>query len=1115
VTGTCQWFIQSDRYIKWRQSSTPTRGSSFLWIQGKPGCGKSTLAGQIVRDVQSLSKVVLLYFFCRAGEENKDDLVSILRNLVFQLLDKSPQRKLFHQMVLKVRINAKTAHAQSAEPLWALLRCMLERCSNVCCILDGLDECHNPVRQRENFFNQLTETFAIQDGTTRLMVISRLDPSELGVNYGRWECMQIQSSDVRGDIERFAIAEIQKTQALETHPRKQHILEILVGSSDGMILWTALMIKELRERPWDAEGVLGEPPQGLSEVYRVILDRIVKTVSVRRIRNILQLALAAGRPLRLEEFALGLAVMEGLHCHEDYDSLDATAEGRAIVRGSQPLIIITPDETIELTHSSLRDYLFDAGVHSDISVIHFKDHCVHNTVASAVLTYLSFECFGVELLDREHQKYHFLEYASRWLVHHSARSGDSKGIAQQLVTFFEAVQGWRWLQRLSDIYKLSHGHLQLMQSQLRHWVQTLDLNRGSKDILGGFLLFLARERYRETKSLSIDHSSVLEAMDSLASICSSEGMWKEAEELQVEVLEMEKRMRGQDHPSTLTSTHNLALTYQSQGRWREAEELQVKVVEMDKMILGQGHLATLASMHNLALTYQSQGRWKEAEELQFEVVKMRKRMLGQAHLSTLTSTHNLAFTYQSQGRLTEAEELQVEVMKMRKKILGQEHPSTLASMHNLALTYQSQGRWREAEKLQVEVANVAKRIFGQGHPYTLTSTSNLASTYWYQGQWKEAEELQVEVVEVSKKLLGQENPSTLTSMHNLASTYQGQGRWKEAEELQVNIVEIDKRMFGLKHPSTLASMHNLASTYQSQGRWKEAEKLQIEVVEMRKRTLGQEHPSTLTSIHNLASAYHSQGRWKEAEELQIEVADVVKRVFGQEHPYTLTSMSNLASTYWYQGRWKEAEELGVEVMEVNKRVLGLEHPDSLTSMHNLAVTYQSRGRWKEAEELQAKVMEIRKRVFGQENPSTLSSMGNLALAYLDQGRWKEAEKLLVEVVEVGKRVHGQEHPYVLMSMSSLAYVWKSQDRNEEAIGLMEQVERLQRERLGSNHPLVTGPSQALHDWTAPCAAAETVTTGSCPHLGDLSDHSGEPPSRTNGRSNEYTQFSPRANPFSL
>ncbi|KAI9775707.1 MAG: hypothetical protein M1816_005776, partial [Peltula sp. TS41687] len=153
----------------------------------------------------------------------------------------------------------------------------------------------------------------------------------------------------------------------------------------------------------------------------------------------------------------------------------------------------------------------------------------------------------------------------------------------------------------------------------------------------------------------------------------------------------------------------ISRVYYTEGRWKEAEELEVQVMETRARVLGQEHPHTLISMGNLALTYMNQGRWKEAEELNVQVMEAGARVLGQEHPHTLTSMANLASTFWNQGRWKEAEELEVQVMETRARVLGQEHPHTLISMGNLALTYMNQGRWKEAEELGVQVMEAGAR----------------------------------------------------------------------------------------------------------------------------------------------------------------------------------------------------------------------------------------------------------------------------------------------------------------------------------------------------------------------------------------------------------------------
>jgi tetratricopeptide (TPR) repeat protein len=180
--------------------------------------------------------------------------------------------------------------------------------------------------------------------------------------------------------------------------------------------------------------------------------------------------------------------------------------------------------------------------------------------------------------------------------------------------------------------------------------------------------------------------------------------------------------------NTLTAM-NIALVYYQQGQWKEAEALEVVVMEKRTHALGEEHFDTLTSMANLAGTYRKQGRWKEAEALEVVVMEKRMHALGEEHPSTLRSMVNLAVTYGDQGQWKKAEALEVVVMEKTKDALGEKHPDTLASMANLAVTYWNQGQWEEAEALQLVVTEQRMHALGEEHPDTLTSMANLAVTY--------------------------------------------------------------------------------------------------------------------------------------------------------------------------------------------------------------------------------------------------------------------------------------------------------------------------------------------------------------------------------------------------
>ena len=89
---------------------------------------------------------------------------------------------------------------------------------------------------------------------------------------------------------------------------------------------------------------------------------------------------------------------------------------------------------------------------------------------------------------------------------------------------------------------------------------------------------------------------------------------------------------------------NFALVLGENGDLNSAEQLEVQVMDMRKKLLGADHAETLACMANLACTYWSQRRWNVAEQLQIQVMDMIKKLFGPEHPHTLIHMDNLACT---------------------------------------------------------------------------------------------------------------------------------------------------------------------------------------------------------------------------------------------------------------------------------------------------------------------------------------------------------------------------------------------------------------------------------------------------------------------------------------
>jgi tetratricopeptide (TPR) repeat protein len=272
---------------------------------------------------------------------------------------------------------------------------------------------------------------------------------------------------------------------------------------------------------------------------------------------------------------------------------------------------------------------------------------------------------------------------------------------------------------------------------------------------------------------------------------------------------LDSRLIDQDGKERIDLAWKVGNCLNSDGRWKEAETLLVQVMKFQKTALDEEHPDTLTSMNNLAVLLRSQGKYEAAEPLYKETLRLREKVLGKEHPETLISMNNLACLFDSQGKYEAAEPLYKETLRLSKKIFGKEYPETLTSMNNLAVLLGSQGKYEAAELLYKETLRLREKILGKEHPNTLTSMNNLACLFNSQGKYEAAELLFQETLQLSIKVLGKEHPSTLGSMDNLACLFDYQGKYEAAELLFKETLQLRKKVLGKEHPDTLGSMNNL------------------------------------------------------------------------------------------------------------------------------------------------------------------------------------------------------------------------------------------------------------------------------------------------------------------
>jgi len=372
-------------------------------------------------------------------------------------------------------------------------------------------------------------------------------------------------------------------------------------------------------------------------------------------------------------------------------------------------------------------------------------------------------------------------------------------------------------------------------------------------------------------------------------------------------------------PAAVSEAGKFATIYSECSQWKEATELQIQVLEIYRRTLGPKHPHTLQAMTDLAWSYWNSSRTFEALQLQMEVMNISSDTLGPEDPITLKAFDNLASTRWLCGQWAEAEELGTKAMNGMTRILGLDHPDTLTAMLNLGRTLMHRGRPKDAEKLLIGVLNGRKKQLGPEHADTLVALAQLGMTCHALGRFDEAEQILGNVVEMRKRILGQEHAYTLWAINDLSKIFTAQHRPIEAEVLLTKILDVVSRTLGNEHIGMLMTKSNLASAYIGQSRWLDAKNTLLEVSNISTRTLGAEHTDTLSAESSLARVYKKLGWVDKARGLFAKVLPKMEQKFGPGHPSTVSVKSRLAAIYKEQGEVKEAELLETELLKRNQK----------------------------------------------------------------------------------------------------------------------------------------------------------------------------------------------------
>jgi len=386
--GTCEWVSKSAVYKSWA-----TKSSGLLWISGDAGKGKTMLALDLVSTLKYQSSAGhVVHFFC-SRDHGKNNGTSILRGIIYQLLEQKPQ--LFQHISDDYeKHGASLFDDRKFQALWAIFTRITQdqNVTSITCILDGLDECDEDgleyfwTKVQNLYESNLEAKPSNNHHCMRLLIVSRNHPYSIQRALEEYPRLQFERDNeyrVKSDVLRFIDDHMAGLKC--PGETRAHIKEKLYDRAEGTYLWAGFAINALKKvRAINMEKTIESFPRGLDAMYRRMLLAIAEHER-ERVMDILRWITTTFQPLRLVELATAIQTQPASgQTLEDAitDEIGYTGDLITIVQHGRR------SRKVVLVHSSVLDFFRNiAHPDQDLGPFHLQAAITNAHVTRCLLDY--------------------------------------------------------------------------------------------------------------------------------------------------------------------------------------------------------------------------------------------------------------------------------------------------------------------------------------------------------------------------------------------------------------------------------------------------------------------------------------------------------------------------------------------------------------------------------------------------------------------------------------------------------------------------------------------------------------------------------------------------------
>jgi ankyrin repeat domain-containing protein 50 len=355
--GSLEWIWTHKEYTNWSAAKV----SRLLYIQGKPGSGKSTLTKYfnerlLEREPTAKSAIIAKFFYSYREGELQRSHYNMIRSILYDILNQN-EAFFYHRFQTEYRRLAalrERGHSdQEYESFKKLLLSLSDHspAKRLYLIIDAVDESDDNDRRDilELLFDLCSQT---KYCVVKVFVASR-PVALLDRNISNFHFIRLQDH-TKSDISNFARYFLNR---LEFTGFLERAAEYIVENAQGVFLWVQLVGEELLA--YDVEGCAEEEvfeflqslPTELEGFYELMLNKIGrKSADFRDGIKMLRFVLFARRPLSVSELLHALGIRDILDDLSDERFIKRIPPERRIIHSGGHFLEIREHQSITASY---------------------------------------------------------------------------------------------------------------------------------------------------------------------------------------------------------------------------------------------------------------------------------------------------------------------------------------------------------------------------------------------------------------------------------------------------------------------------------------------------------------------------------------------------------------------------------------------------------------------------------------------------------------------------------------------------------------------------------------------------------------------------------------------